>query len=156
MYLKYYIVWWWNTCPSAMYVEAGICQIQSQCKHICMFVCNYECMYVYTYTIFICIEAKGFVIDFLSGSMFCILHTRLFRPRRSHKPCFYIDKIQHIIYMHKCIYMFMYVYVHYSIREAMYKEYTHFSAILVTNVSSQHTLAICQLWIEQSQSTVLW
>ena len=91
-----------------MYVEAGICQIQSQCEHICMSVCNYECMYVHIYTIFICIEAQGFVIDFSSGSIFCILHTRLFRPRRSHKPCFYNDKIQHIIYTHKCIYMFMY------------------------------------------------
>lgn len=102
------IVWWWNVCPSAMHVEAGICEIQSQCKHICMSIWNYECMYVHTYTIFICIEAQGFVIDFSSGSMFCILHTRLFRPRHSHKSCFYTDKIQHIIYTHKCIYMFMY------------------------------------------------
>ena len=123
--------------------------------YVCMSVCNYECMYVHILSL----SAHGFIIDFSSGiymSLFCILHTRLFRPRHSHKPCFYTDKIQHIIYTHKCIYMFMYVYIHYNIREAIYKEYTHISAILVTNLSSQHILAICQLWIEQSQSTLLW
>ena len=126
-------------------MEAGISQMQSQCMHIRMSVCNYECMYVHTYVyIFICIEAQGFVINFSSGiymSMLCDsgpgIHIR--------KPCFYTDKIQHIIYTHKCIYMCMYVYVHYNIREARYKEYTHISAIQVTDVSSQHILAICQL-----------